>query len=184
MLEPRKIPYAGTGTGASIDTSKQKARAALEKAQERDSKLTQVRLAEHLGRTTGAVSKILNNEGSHPMSMQFAIGLSEFLGMSLDEIFGTGSPYAAPRPNPQETDSLEAARLDEAPEALYEESRRAVQAFFAEQSIPIGRSDLNPLAEQVASEIAQIENPTPQTYQEIIIRVISARQARAFKART
>lgn len=181
MLEPLKIP--SDTARSSIDTSKQKARAALERAQARDAKLTQARLAEHLGRTTGAVSKILNNEGSHPMSMQFAIGLSEFLGMSLDEIFDTGSPYAAPRPSPQEADALEATSLDEASEALYQESRSAVQAFFAKQGISIGRSDLNPLAEQVASEIAQIENQSPQTYQDVIIRVISARQARAIKAR-
>lgn len=67
---------------------KKRARDAFDRMQEQDPRLTQAGLARELGLSRATVSKTLNCETATIMTIEFAVGLSEYINLSLDEIFG------------------------------------------------------------------------------------------------
>jgi len=69
---------------------KQRARDAFDRMQAKNPSLTQAGLAGELGVTRATVSKVLNSKLDHSMSIEFAVGLSRYIGLSLSEIFENG----------------------------------------------------------------------------------------------
>jgi transcriptional regulator with XRE-family HTH domain len=153
--------------GKQLDENKSKARDALKRRQDEDPSLTQAGLAEHLGITRASVSKILNSNTSHPMTIGFATGLAGYLNLSLNDIFGT-SFFTDPSPPSSPSDYQ-----DEAPEQIFYDSLDALKAFYESKSITPPRARLNELAELVANKIALQADPDQATYKEIIIEVLS-----------
>jgi len=68
---------------------KKRARDAFDRIQAETPSLTQAGLARELGLSRATVSKVLNSQVDHVMTIEFAVGLSNYIDLSLSEIFQT-----------------------------------------------------------------------------------------------